>query len=218
MLAYLIKEDLKTSLWHRGYFFYKLAFFLVSVVISYAIYSLFMPLENILIVNIALIPYLFTAILSIPEVFREDYRQQCLEQIMLSGCHPYKLALAKIVSSTIEFTIIIMSSLLILCASYNQTLSWLLFCAVFLLIFNISSLVVLSASITYKMDNADVINSLIILPLSSVVIIYCATVFNVLAESSNMILVLSDLLILIFVAILSSMIAVLACSYNLRHL
>lgn len=218
MLAYLIKEDLKISLCYRGYFFYKLAFFLVSVVISYAIYSLFMPLDNILIVNIALIPYLFTAILSIQEVFREDYRQQCLEQIMLSGCIAYKLALAKIISSTIEFTLIILTSLLILCTAYNQSFSWLLFCAVFLLVFNISSLMVLTASITFKMDNAGIANSLIILPLSSIAIIYCATIFDILAESGNVAFVLSDLLILIFVAILSSMIAVLACSYNLRHL
>lgn len=168
-------QDLKLAFWRKGFFFHILTVFLIINFILNFILSNYSPgyLGN-------LIALIFSSSILGNYLIKEDYKNFYLHQLILSGSSPLLITLAKIFS----FLLIIFTCGIIgIICQYFQNNNLVNISPIFIIFFLISFVLAListfSSLLTAKIPHAEIINIIIIFPLSFSFLIYAASIFSI---------------------------------------
>ena len=218
----ILKRDIMLAFVRKGYFFNNLAFFIVATLLLDFILLRnveFASRTNIL--NLALLPYVFASLLSAREIFQEDFNDSTLIQLLISGYSGFHIVIAKIIGHWLQLLSILIVTVPILCFIYNINLNDNVFlvCLVFLLLsVTMSSLVAFASVLTLKLNNSVVITCLIVMPLVINFLLYSSSTLTMIFAGSEYLILLFEVEILFMIALTSSAMAVLACSYVLTKI
>jgi heme exporter protein CcmB len=209
-LFLLIKKDLSLALWQKGYFFNLLAVYLTILILTPLVTMLDHSSVNII------LPLIFTSTVSGIYLFKGDYKNFSLQQIILSGLSPMILVLSKIITIFL---------LLILCCIFGILINYLFFDITFenfkvisitisLICFMLALLTTFSASITIKLAQSEMFNLILIFPISTSFLFYASSIMLSLNTNNitNELLILTGMTLAIFPLIIW------ACSNSLSKL
>lgn len=209
-LFLLIKNELLLALWYRGYFFNLLAAYLAILILTPLIILTDNNPTNIV------LPLIFTSTISGLYLFKESYNNFYLQQIILSGISPIIIVISKII--TIFF-------LLILCCIFGTIINYLIFDISFenfkaisitlsLICLMLALITTFSASITIKLAQSEMLNLILIFPISTSFLFYASSIM--LSLNSNNIS--NELLILTGMTLAILPLIIWACSNSLSKL
>ena len=217
----ILKRDLVIAFLRNGYFFNSLAFFSITTLLLISILSHGDPKINLNLFNVILLPYIFTALLSVSTIFQADFNDSTLEQLLISGHSSISIVISKIIAHWLQLFVILFISVPLLCFIYDINLFLNLFniyTALFLLSLSISSLVTFASAITLRISNGVIISCLIVMPLTIILLLYVASILNSITENIDFSILIIDIQILFALTVVFSVISILACSYVLKKI
>jgi heme exporter protein B len=221
ILSVILKRDFSLAFIRKGYFFNSLALFILSVLLLIFILLSGQPVTGVNVLNIILLPYIFAELLSAPEIFQEDFNDSSLEQLIIAGYPSFYIVISKMFAHWLQLFIILCISVPILCFIYNIHLFTNLFSIyLVLLLFSItvSALVTFASALTLRISNGVIVNCLIVMPLAINLLLYTASILNMIAAQVNYQMLFIDIQILFAISLSISTIVILACSYILTKI
>lgn len=214
MIVILLKRDLKLAFFSKGYFFNSLALFVITT-------TLLTFIMQTATLSVMLLPYIFASLLAAPEIFQEDNNDSTLDQLIAAGHPSYHIVIAKLICHLFQSLIILVLAVPILCFIYNIALDGKLFyiyLTLLALAFSVSSLVTFASGLTLRINNGIIITCLIVMPLILSILLYTASILNTILASAEINAMLIDFKIMMALSFITSIVAVLACSYNLTKI
>ena len=206
----LVKQDLFTKIFHENY--------LINLVFSTLLIMLSLYITNNQILNVStiILPFAIACIIQNKSIFNDESHTHYLEQIIVSGCAPYIIALAKFVVTYFNLCVAFLVILFVFFLLGNTALEVQIKIFKIFLIYSISlsSTALLSSALTIKTKSNYWLGLLISFPLMLLFFMYLFPILSFYLEINNIPNNIStDLQIFCSLSIISFVISIFACSY-----
>lgn len=214
MIKTLLKRDLGLAFFGNGYFFNSLALFVIATILL----TFIMQTTSL---SIILLPYIFASLLAAPQIFQEDNNNSTLDQLIVTGHPSFYIVIAKLICHLFQSLIIFVITVPILCFIYNITMGDRLlhiYLTLLTLTISVSSLVTLASGLTLRVNNGVIITCLIVMPLLISILLYTASILDSIVAGTEISILLVDFKIMMVLSFITSIVAVLACSYVLTKI
>lgn len=176
----IVKRDLKLLILDGNILFNIIAFLLlISFNISMVFFQDHANFQNKS-ASIVFISYIISVVISSDSLFKNDYEDSSLDQLLMSGHSAFFIVTAKILAHWIMMLIVICLSIVI-CAILSQPSTISIFYITSVFVLNsvaVVSLIGFSSAISIKISKGNIVNSLISMPFLVIFSLYSISILN----------------------------------------